>query len=145
MANAAEAEIRALIDERLAAIRDKDAHRAMRGIAEDVVAFEMVPPLALPPGAANDEQAFAAWLAGFEQIAIEVRDLVIEADDKLAFAHALHHLAGTRIGGVPVDLWLRSTLCFCRDAEGWKIVHAHSSVPFYPGPELRAAVDLKPA
>ena len=44
MANAAEPEIRALIEERLAAIRDKDAHRAMRGIAEDVVAFEMVPP-----------------------------------------------------------------------------------------------------
>jgi len=144
MANAAEAEIRALIDERLAAIRDKDAHRAMRGIAEDVVAFEMVPPLALPPGAANDEQAFAAWLSGFEQIAVEVRDLVVEADGKLAFAHALHHLTGSRVGGAPVDLWLRSTLCFRREAGGWKIVHAHSSVPFYPGPDFKAAVDLKP-
>jgi len=84
MANAAEPEIRALIEERLAAIRDKDAHRAMRGIAEDVVAFEMVPPLALPRATANDEQAFAAWLSGFEQIAVEVRDLVVEADGKLA-------------------------------------------------------------
>ena len=139
------AEIRALIEERLAAIRDKDAPQAMRDLATDVVAFEMVPPLALPPGEANDVQAFAAWLAGFEQVAVEMRDLVIEAEERIGFAHALHHLTGTRIGGAPLDLWLRSTMCFRREAGSWKIAHAHSSVPFHPGPELRAAVELKPA
>jgi ketosteroid isomerase-like protein len=145
MTQSAKAEIRALIDERLAAIRDKDAARAMRAIADDVIAFEMVPPLSLPAGAARDEQAFAAWLASFERIGVEVRDLVIEADERIGFARALHHLTGVRVGGAPLDLWLRSTLCFRREADGWKIVHAHSSVPFYPGPELKAAVDLKPA
>ena len=144
MGRNAEAEIREIVDDRLAAIRDKEAARAMRAIADDVIAFEMVPPLSLPPGAARDEQAFAAWLASFERIGVEVRDLVIEADERIGFARALHHLTGVRVGGAPLDLWLRSTLCFRRDADGWKIVHAHSSVPFYPGLELKAALDLKP-
>jgi ketosteroid isomerase-like protein len=104
----------------------------------------MVPPLSLPPGAARDEAGFAAWLAGFERIAVEVRDLHIEADESVGFAHALHHLTGVRASGAPMDLWLRSTLCFRRDCSKWRIVHAHSSVPFYPGPELKAALDLKP-
>jgi ketosteroid isomerase-like protein len=145
MDDSAESEIRAIIEERVAAIREKDAARAMRVMAEDVVAFELVPPLALPPGAARDEAGFAAWLASFERISVEVRDLGIEADGRVGFAHSLHHLTGTRVGGVPVDLWLRSTLCFRCEPDGWKIAHAHSSVPFHPGPDMRAAVDLKPA
>jgi len=144
MDHSSDHEIRELIERRIEAIRNKDAAAAIECLSEAVVAFEMVPPLALPRATANDEQAFAAWLSGFEQIAVEVRDLVVEADGKLAFAHALHHLTGSRVGGAPVDLWLRSTLCFRREAGGWKIVHAHSSVPFYPGPDFKAAVDLKP-
>ena len=140
----AEGEIRAIIEDRVAAIGEKDAARAMRAISEDVIAFELVPPLSLPPGASRDEAGFAAWLAGYERIAVEIRDLAIEADERIGFAHALHHLTGVRIDGTAMDLWLRSTLCFRRQAEGWKIVHAHSSVPFHPGPEMKAAVDLKP-
>jgi len=126
------------------ALVPEGAARAMRAISEDVVAFELVPPLRLPPGEARDEAGFAAWLAGYERIAVEIRDLAIEADERIGFAHGLHHLTGVRIDGTAMDLWLRSTLCFRREADGWKIVHAHSSVPFHPGPELKAAVDLKP-
>ena len=144
MPSSAEQEIRAIIEDRVAAMAAKDAARAMRSMADDVVAFELVPPLALPPGAARDEAAFAAWLSGFETIAVEVRDLKIEAADTAGFAHSLNHLTGVRAGGAPMDLWLRSTLCFRREGSEWRIVHAHSSVPFYPGSELKAAVDLKP-
>jgi ketosteroid isomerase-like protein len=136
--------IRQVIDERIAAIRAKDARSVVASLAEDVVAFEMVPPLALPPGAARDLEGVAAWLSGFEEIEVEVRDLRIDADERLAFAHALHHLTGTRLGGQKVAIWMRSTLCFRRQAGEWKIAHAHTSVPFYPGPELKAAIDLQP-
>jgi ketosteroid isomerase-like protein len=145
MDDSAESEIRAIIEERVAAIREKDAARAMRVMAEDVVAFELVPPLALPPGATRDEAGFAAWLASFERISVEVRDLGIEADGRVALAHSLPHFTGTRVGGAPGYRWLRSTLCFRREPDGWKIAHAHSSVPFHPGPDMRAAMDLKPA
>lgn len=141
----ADAAIRAAIDERIQAIRDKDAKRAVAMLAEDVVAFELGPPLALPPGAARDIDHLAAWLAGFETIDVEVRDLAIEADGGTGFAHALHHLTGTRTDGRVVSLWLRSTLCFRRRPDGdWRIAHAHSSVPFHMDGSFRAATDLAP-
>jgi ketosteroid isomerase-like protein len=137
-------EIRAVVDDRVAAIGAKDAVRATASLAYDVVAFELAPPLALPPGAARDEASLAAWLAGFEQIAVELCDLTIEADERVGFAHALHHLTGTRVGGRPVSLWMRSTLCFRREAEGWRIAHSHTSVPMLMDGSFRAAVDLEP-
>jgi PhnB protein len=137
-------EIRAIIERRIAAIRNKDAAEAVACLADDVVAFEMVPPLALPPGAARDEAGFGAWLDRFEEVDVEVRDLAIEADERVGFARALHHLTGTRVGGQTVSLWMRSTLCFRREADGWKIVHAHASVPMLMDGSFRAAVDLKP-
>lgn len=144
MSEAAVAAITALVEQRLAAIRDKDAAQAVAALADDVVAFELAPPLALAPGAARDEAGFAAWLSGFEEIAVEVRDMRVEADESIGFAHALHRLVGTRAGGRHVSLWLRSTLCFRRDAGGWKIAHAHSSVPMHMDGSFRAAIDLQP-
>jgi ketosteroid isomerase-like protein len=139
-----ESDIRALIERRMEAIRNKDAAAAIECLSEAVVAFEMVPPLALPMGAARDEHGFTAWLSSFEDIEVELHDLAIHADSHLAFAHSLNRLAGTRVGGAAVDLWMRSTLGLRREAEGWRIVHAHTSVPFYPGPEPKAALDLQP-
>ncbi len=109
-----------------------------------MVAFELAPPLALTPGAARDEAGLASWLSGFEQIAIEQRDLAIEGGQEVGFARALHHLSGTRVGGAPVSLWMRSTLCFRREPDGWKIAHAHTSVPMLMDGSFRAATDLEP-
>ncbi|HEY8433193.1 MAG TPA: nuclear transport factor 2 family protein [Sphingomicrobium sp.] len=142
--SSAEDQIRDVIDRRIAAIRRKDTRAAVACLAADVVAFEMVPPLTLPPGAARDVEATAAWLAGFEEVDVELRDLAIEADGSVGFARALHHLKGTRAGGHKVSLWMRSTLCFRREGGEWKIAHSHTSVPFYEGPEMKAAVDLVP-
>jgi ketosteroid isomerase-like protein len=143
--SSAQEQIRAVIEERIGAIRRKDAAAAVACLAEDVVAFEMVPPLSLPPGAARDAEATAAWLAGFEELDVELRDLAIEADGSVGFARALHHLKGTRVGGHKVSLWMRSTMCFRRERGEWVIAHAHTSVPFYPGSEMKAAVDLVPS
>lgn len=139
-----QSEIRRVIDERIAAIRASDAEGVVASLSEDVVSFETVPPLALPPGAARDVTAIAAWLGGFKEIDIEVRDLRIEAAGEVGFSHALHHFTGTRTGGHKVSIWMRSTMGFRRSKGEWKIVHAHTSVPFYPGPEMKAAVDLRP-
>ena len=141
----AKAVIRSIVEERIAALQSKDARRAVACLTEDVVAFELAPPLTLAPGAARSSESLAAWLAGFEQLNVEVRDMRIEADAEIGFAHALHHLTGTRVGGQPVSLWMRSTLCFRREgAAGWKIAHAHTSVPFHMNGSFRAATDLEP-
>lgn len=141
----AQDEIRAVIEQRIAAMHAKDANRAVANLTEDVVAFELAPPLALSPGAARDAEGLAGWLGGFENVDVEFRDMRIEADDRVGFAHALHHLVGKRLDGRPVSLWMRSTLCCRREADGWKIAHAHTSVPFHMDGSFRAAVDLEPS
>ena len=144
MSEEAREQIAQVIEERIAAIRDKDAARAVACLADGVVAFELAPPLAPPPGAARDAEALAAWLNGFKEIDVDARDQTIEADGDSGFAHALHHLTGTRSDGQKVSLWMRSTLCFRREPDGWKIAHAHTSVPFHMDGSFRAAVDLEP-
>lgn len=140
-----DAEIRALIDERTAAMRDKDAARAVATLAEDVVAFELAPPLALGPEAARDEAGLAAWLSGWDgPVGIELRDLHVEAGGNVAWCRSLNRLHGTLRGGRRVDMWMRSTLAFRREEGAWKIVHGHSSVPFLMDGSFRAATDLKP-
>ena len=145
MAEQDEAAVLAVIEERLAAIRAGDAARAVATLAEDVEAFELVPPLALRGPEARDQAGTQTWLDSWEgAVEIELRDLKIVAAAELAFAHSLQRLSGTRRGGGAVSLWLRSTLAFRKRAGEWKIVHAHSSVPFHADGSFRAAVDLAP-
>jgi ketosteroid isomerase-like protein len=140
-----EAEIRALIEERIAAMRDGDPARAMATLADDVVAFELAPPLALGPEAALDEAGLAAWLAGWDgPVGIEVRDLHAEVGGDVGWCRSLNRLHGTLKGGRAVDMWMRSTLAFRKVGGAWKIVHGHSSVPFLMDGSYRAAIDLSP-
>ena len=140
-----EAVIRALLDAQVDAFRRKDAAAAVAVLSDDVVAFEMIPPLVLPAESARSEQAMAGWFAGWEgPITIEICDLVIHAGGDVAFSHSLNRLAGTRLGGGQTDIWMRSTLGFRRTADGWRIVHGHTSVPFDPADGFRARLDLKP-
>jgi ketosteroid isomerase-like protein len=140
-----EAAIRALIEERAAAIRDKDAARAVAALAPDIVAFELAPPLALAPEAARDQAGLEAWLGGWDgPVGIEIAELHVEAGGAVGWGRSLNRLHGTLKGGRKVDMWIRSTLAF-RKMEGcWKIVHGHSSVPFHMDGSFRAATDLKP-
>lgn len=140
-----ETQIHALIEERTAAIRDKDPARAMATLAEDVVAFELAPPLALGPAGARDEAGLAAWLSGWDgPVGIEIRELHIEAEGDVGWCRSLNRLHGTLKGGRRVDMWMRSTLTFRREGGTWKIAHGHSSVPFLMDGSFRAATDLKP-
>jgi PhnB protein len=142
---AEQAAVRAVIEDRIDAIHAGDAERTNACLAEDVVAFEAVPPLAISGEAVCDVEVTRAWLTMYEEPPrIEVRDLVIHASDDVAFAHALHHLTGRRPDGTSVDFWLRSTLGLKRIGGEWKIVHAHGSVPFHIDGSYRAALDLQP-
>lgn len=137
--------IRALLDAQAEAFRAKDAAAAVALMAEEVVAFEMIPPLVLPPEMARSEQAMAGWFAGWEgPVNIEIRDLAIHVGGDVAFAHSLNRLWGTRLGGGLTDIWMRSTLGLRRTPDGWRIVHGHTSVPFDPADGFRARLDLKP-
>ena len=140
----AEARIGAIIEARVDAIRRGDAQALSGGFMPGAVVFEMVGPLRLPAGAASDAASIAGWLSSWQAPPdVEVRDLEIHVSGDVAFASSLNRLTGTRLDGRAVDLWMRSTLGFRLDGE-WRIVHAHTSVPFRADASLQASLDLKP-
>jgi PhnB protein len=138
-----ETAIRALVDSRVAALREKDAARAVAMLAPDLIAFELAPPLVAERP--TDAAATQGWLDGFEgPVEIEVGDLVIHVCADVAFAHSLNRLRAERKGGGTVDFWMRSTLGLRKAAGAWKIVHAHTSVPLRMDGSFAAAMDLQP-
>ena len=141
----AESQIRAILDERIAALRTKDAERFMAQFAPDFVTFEIAPPLQFKAGDDPEGKNLKQWLASFKgPVGAEVRNLKITTDGELAFCHSLYHLTGSRTSGEETDVWMRQTLCFRKAGGRWAILHSHISVPFYMDGSDRAAVDLKP-
>jgi ketosteroid isomerase-like protein len=139
------AEIRALVEERAQAMRDKDSERALATLADNVIAFELAPPLALGPGQLHDRAALDGWFASWSgPLEVEIRDLEIAVSEDVAYRFSLNRLAGTRGDGRRVEFWMRSTLGLRRIDGAWKIAHGHTSVPFYMDGSYRAATDLAP-
>ena len=140
-----ETAIRALIEQRIEAMRGRDARAALATLTEDVVAFELAPPLRLGPEQARDAEALQAWFAMFEgAVDVEIADLVIRADGEVGYCHSLNRMRATRIGGAEVDFWMRSTLGLRKVGGAWRIAHGHTSVPFAMDGSYRALLDLKP-
>lgn len=140
------AAIRAVIDARISALHAKDAEAATAVLAPDIRAFELVAPLMLEGPAARDARGLAAWLSAWDgPPRIDTHDLRIETSGDLAVAHGLMRLRGRKTSGAEVDLWHRSTLVFRRTADGWRIIHGHSSVPFaIDAGGARAMLELRP-
>jgi uncharacterized protein (TIGR02246 family) len=138
-----EAQIRALIDDRVKAIREKDVDTLMSNHAPGVVMFDALNPLRYVGSDAVRERA-EQWFSGYRgSIRYEVRDLSITADEGVAFCHYLYRVSGTMTNGREVDMWVRSTVCFRRTNGKWMVTHEHTSVPF-DAESGKASVDLKP-
>jgi PhnB protein len=141
--SADEAAIRGLIEARVAALRAKDGAAAVAMLADDLVAFELAPPLVAENPA--DPAPTQAWLDGFEgPVETEVRDLVVHVAGDVAFSHSLNRLTATHKSGRRGDFWMRSTLGLRKRGGEWKIVHGHTSVPFRMDGSFTAAMDLQP-
>jgi ketosteroid isomerase-like protein len=137
-------DIRHLIQNRVEAMARKDSAALASSLAPDAVIFEMVPPLRLPAGAAQDVAGLDDWLSSWAKgPTVEMIELQIEAEGDLGLASSLNRLIGKRLDGRSTDLWMRSTLGLRRIDGEWRIVHAHTSVPFYPA-TMAAATDLRP-
>ena len=135
------AEIEALLSGLAAAHAERDAAAIAVAYAPDAVIYDLAPPLGRR---GIDVDKVAAWLDTWESpIQVEAKDEALTIAADAAFSSALVRMRG-RQGGADQDLWFRSTLCFSKQAEGWRIVHEHTSTPFYMDGSYRAAVDLKP-
>ena len=133
--------IEALFQKLARAHADQDADAIVEVYAPDAVMFDLAPPLGRR-GMSCDN--VAAWLAGWDGlIQIDARDVNLTVDSDLAFVSALNRMRG-RQGGEDQDMWYRTTMCLRKISGRWRIVHEHSSVPFYMDGSYQAAVNLMP-
>jgi uncharacterized protein (TIGR02246 family) len=138
-----EAQIRQRIEDWAKALRAKDLEGVMSHYSPDLLAFDLAPPLQHRREAVR--KGLAEWFPTWDgPIGYEIRDLAVTAGDDVAFSHSLNRLTGRRTSGETTDVWVRSTVCFRKIAGEWRVVHEHSSVPFYMDGSYRAAVDLEP-
>ena len=135
-----EAALEELFRQLIRAHAEHDADAIAEVYAEDAVIYDLAPPLGRR-GIQRD--SVAAWLAGWDgPIQLDARDISLTVGGYLAFVSALNRMRG-RQGGVDQDMWYRTTTCLRKTAGRWRIVHDHSSVPFYMDGSYRAAVDLE--
>jgi uncharacterized protein (TIGR02246 family) len=138
-----EDQIRALLDERVRAIHDRDAQALTSVCAPDVVSFDALPPLQRLGAEAVRARA-EEWLGWYDgPVGYDIRDLRITAGDDTAFASYLYRVTGTMTNGSTVDMWVRSTVCLRKSGNDWLIAHEHTSVPFDAESGL-AILDLTP-
>jgi PhnB protein len=139
------AAIRALIDKRAEALRAKDAEGVVSGQAPEIVSFTLAPPLRQMADKPRAREGLKAWFATWSgPLGYEMRDPSITVGGDVAFCLGLVRISGTKTNGKKEDVWARQTLCLERLGGAWKVVHEHTSVPFYMDGSVKAAVDLKP-
>lgn len=138
----AEDDVRALIDDWIAAFRAKDLDGMMSCYAPDILAFDAITALQFKGAEAYRKQCEAALSYMPGQITYEVRDLRVTARDDIAFGHYLARCGARDASGEEKAGWLRVTVG-CRKTDGrWRIVHEHFSSPF--DPESFKVLDLQP-
>ncbi|TDC26252.1 DUF4440 domain-containing protein [Streptomyces sp. 8K308] len=130
--NSNDSDVRALLESRVDACQAKDVDRLMSLYADNIVYYDVVPPLRF---AGQDEvrRNFERWFAGYDgPISLETHDLTVATGDDVAFAHMLHLDSGNRTNGLRSAIWVRSSVCCRRSGDTWLITHEHISVPINP-------------
>jgi len=86
-----EDQIRTVIADRAAAMRDRDAERFVAHYAQQIVKFDLAPPLLLTAPEARDAEALSAWFASHPggHIDYEIHDLTVTVGGDVAFCHSL--------------------------------------------------------
>jgi ketosteroid isomerase-like protein len=138
-----EAEIRGLIEGHAKALHDKNAAGSLEHLTQDAVIFDLAPPLRSDYA---DENKTQEWMNGWEgPIESEERELALRVSGDSAYWYGYSRLRGhSKAAGQDVDFWMRMTMILERINGRWKVVHEHSSVPFYMDGSMRPAFDLKP-
>jgi ketosteroid isomerase-like protein len=140
-----ETAIRTRLEERARVIGDRNAEAALSYYSDDVVNFDLAPPLAQRGREATDPTELQGWFDTWEgPIGLEFDQLDIRATGDLAFAFGFLHMTGKRTDGSETDIWARFTACLERRSGEWMIVHEHQSFPTRMDGSGKSASDLQP-
>ena len=138
-----EAAIHQWVDQLLEAVQTKNVDVLRTLYTEDIVSFDVQPPLqhlGVDAKLKNWNDAFTM----FGTIGYDVRDVNVTVGEELAVGRGFFKLSGTLADDTAVPgMWVRWTGCFRRQGDGWAVFHDQVSVPFDPA-QGNAAVDLTP-
>jgi len=140
---AAAQEIRGWLDRWTKAISAKDVDRVMELYTDDVIAYDVVPPLQYI-GKAAYRADYQQFFSQYESdLHVETRDLHVGASGELAYATGLQMISGTLKHGGKSGVWVRFTSLYRKVDGKWLDFHDHVSVPV----EIesgKAMLELKP-
>jgi uncharacterized protein (TIGR02246 family) len=136
-------EILGWIDRWTKAVSAKDVDRLMELYTDDVVAYDVVPPLQYI-GKAAYRADFQQFFAQYESdLRVETRDLHVGVNGDLGYATGLQMISGTLKHGQKSGVWVRFTSLYRKVNGKWLDFDDHVSVPV----EIesgKALLDLKP-
>jgi uncharacterized protein (TIGR02246 family) len=133
--NTSEQEVKAAAESWADAIRAKDFDRLMEHYTDDVVVFDVPPPLR-KQGRDLYRESWVGWLGQFQgEIVCEFKDMEIIAGDEVAFFHTLTKIGEKDDGGSESGSWVRVTVGLRKTDGRWLATHEHASLPFTMGGE----------
>jgi uncharacterized protein (TIGR02246 family) len=141
--NTGENEIRGWIDRWTKAFSAKDVDSVMELYTEDVVAYDIVPPLQYigkPAYRADYQQFFSQY---DDNLRVELRDLHVGTSGEIGYATGLEMISGTLKRGQKSNIWVRFTSLFRKVNGKWLDFHDHVSVPVEIE-SAKALLELKP-
>lgn len=113
------------------AIREGDIKHIMSFYSDDMISYDMMPPLEFTDKGKYQkiwEECFTSYFKFPIHFDYEKQKISVEGD--VAFAHALVHMSGDPLkDGERIDMWMRNTTCLKKSGDKWQIVHEHNSVP----------------
>jgi len=140
---AAAQEIRGWLDHWTKAVSAKDVDRVMELYTDDVVAYDVVPPLQYV-GKAAYRADYQQFFSQYESdLHVETRDLHVGTTGELGYATGLQMISGMLKHGQKSGVWVRFTSLYRKVNGKWLDFHDHVSVPVdieYG----KAVLDLKP-
>lgn len=126
MVGSAVTDLRHLTESWARAIRARDLAGVVANHTDDVVFFDVVPPIELRGIDAYRASwsQFFAWLG--RRGTFELHDLELTAGEDVAFGHGTIRCSGTESSDA---LTIRLTLGFRKIGGNWRIAHEHHSEP----------------
>lgn len=125
------ADITALENRFAAGIRAKDVDAVMANYipGESLVVFDIIPPRQYVGNDAYKKDWAGVFAGCADSPKMEISDLDITSDGKLAFSHSIQHFSCTDAKGGKLDLTMRATDAYKKVNGKWVIVHEHFSAP----------------
>ena len=136
-------EIRSLVEKWADAIRRRDFDELKEHYAEDVVVFDVPPPLRVK-GRDEYRKNMERWLGNFKgSVECEMAEVEITAGEDVAFVRSLTKVSDRLDESTSSGSWVRATVCYRKIGGRWVVVHEHASLPFN-GMTTQSVVDLVP-